>query len=219
MHRKVLAVFCLSLGMTPAMAEMDHSQHDMSEHSAHTGAAAHIHHSHEKGMWMLEYRFMRMHMDGLLDGTGSVDSRDISGALPGMPPVINPTRSYLMAPTEMNMDMHMLMLMVGITDRLSLMAMMNYLDNEMDMVMHMPVLDMTGTMETSGLGDSLLGGMLTINDRWTSSLSISLPTGGIDETVNMTMSGVNPVNGMPMSIIPRIFPCHTPCSWAPAHTI
>ena len=206
MHRKVLTAYCLLLGMPPAMAEMDHSEHDMTHHSAHTGAAAHIHHSHEKGMWMLEYRFMRMHMDGLLDGTGSVDSRDISGAFPGMPPVINPDKSYLMAPTEMNMDMHMIMIMYGMTDRFSLMGMMTYRDNEMDMVMHMPMLDMTGTMETSGPGDSLLGGMLTINDRWTSSLSISLPTGEIDETVDMTMTGVNPMTGMPMSVTaPNIY--------------
>ena len=118
-----------------------------------------------------------------------------------MPPTIDPTKTYLMAPTEMRMDMHMLMLMYGLTDRLSLMAMMNYQSNKMDMVMHMPMLDMLGTMRTNGLGDSLLGGMWSINDRWTTSLAISLPTGGIDEIVDMTMSGVNPVTGMPVSIV------------------
>ncbi len=200
MRRIIFVIFLLSHGLVPAMAEMDHSQHDMTGHTAHTGASAHIHHSHEKGMWMLEYRFMRMNMDGLLNGTSSVNSRDISGAIPGMPPTINPTKTYLMSPTEMRMDMHMLMLMYGLTDRLSLMAMTNYQSNKMDMVMHMPILDMFGTMRTSGLGDSLLGGMLSINDKWTTSLAISLPTGSIDEIVDMTMSGVNPVTGMPVSI-------------------
>ncbi len=200
MRNGLLAGFCLLIGLSPALAETDHSQHDMTGHVTHTGAAAHIHHSHEKGMWMLEYRFMRMNMGGLLDGTSSVDSRDISGALPGAPPVINPARSYLMSPTQMQMDMHMLMLMYGLTDRLSLMAMANYRDNRMDMVMHMPMLDMFGTMETSGLGDSLLGGMLSINNQWTTSLSLGLPTGKIDNTVDMTMRGINPVTGMPMSV-------------------
>jgi len=196
----LLATFLLSVSLTPAMAEMDHSQHDMTGHSAHTGASAHIHHSHAKGMWMLEYRFMRMSMEGLLDGTSNINSRDISGAIPGTPPTIDPTKTYLMSPTEMRMDMHMLMLMYGLTDRVSLMGMMNYRSNRMDMVMHMPMLDMFGSMRTRGLGDSLLGGMFSISDQWTTSLSISLPTGGIDEIVDMTMSGVNPVTGMPVSV-------------------
>ncbi len=199
MRARFLITACLALGFTPAMAEMDHSQHDMTGHTAHTGASAHIHHSHRKGMWMLEYRFMRMNMNGLLDGTGNVDSRDISGAFPGTPPTIDPTKSYLMAPTKMRMDMHMLMLMYGLTERLSLMGMVNYRDNRMDMVMHMPMLDMSGTMETRGLGDSLLGAMMTLDDRWTTSLSISLPTGGIDETADMTMTGINPMDGTQVS--------------------
>lgn len=199
-------LFVLLLMTGPALAqEMDHSQHDMTTHSAHTGAAAHIHHSHGKSDWMLEYRFMRMSMDGLLDGTHSVDTRDISGVRMGMPPMADPDKQYRMAPTEMTMDMHMLMIMYGLTERMSIMAMGSYLDNEMDMVMHMndmagmPVMDMFGTMETDGLGDTMAGIMYKLDLRWTASFSVSLPTGGIDERVDMVMSGINPM-GMPVSI-------------------
>jgi len=191
----------------PVLAEeMDHSGHDMTEHSAHTGAAAHIHHSHGKGDWMLEYRFMRMSMDGLLDGTDSVNTRDISGVLMGMPPMPDPDKQYRMAPTEMTMDMHMLMLMYGLTERTSLMAMGSYLDNQMDMVMHMndmsgmPMMDMFGTMETDGLGDTLLGAMFKLDLRWTASFSVSLPTGDIDQRVDMVMTGTNPMTGMPVVV-------------------
>lgn len=205
--RILLWVFPVMLAGGPASAEeMDHSQHDMTQHSAHTGAAAHIHHSHGKGDWMVEYRFMRMSMDGLLDGTHSVGTRDISGVLMGMmPPLSDPGKQYRMSPTEMTMDMHMLMLMYGLTERMSLMVMGNYLDNEMDMVMHMnnmsgmPVMDMFGTMETDGIGDTLLGVMYKLDRRWTASFSASLPTGDIDERVDMVMSGINPM-GMPMSM-------------------
>ncbi len=178
----------------------DHAAHDMSEHATHTGAASHIHHQHEQGSWMLEYRFMRMSMDGLRDGTDSVDSRDISGALPGTPPMRDPEKPYMMAPVDMTMDMHMLMLMYGLTPRLSLMAMGSYRDNDMTMIMHMPMTDMTGDMQTDGLGDSLIGAMYVLNDAWTTSLSLSIPTGSVDETVTMTMTGTDPMTGMPMSV-------------------
>jgi hypothetical protein len=188
----------------PAQTD-DHSEHDMTEHSAHTGAAAHIHHSHGRGGWMLEYRFMRMSMGDLLNGTSTVDTRDISGVIAGMPPMSDPTKDYRMAPTDMTMDMHMLMFMYGFTEKLSLMAMGSYLDNEMDMVMHMndmsgmPVMDMFGTMETNGLGDTLLGVMYKLDNRWTASLGVSLPTGDVDERVDMVMAGINPM-GMPVSV-------------------
>jgi len=184
-----------------ALAETDdHSGHDMTSHSAHTGAAAHIHHSHGKGDWMFEYRFMRMSMDGLLDGTDTVNTRDISGVLPGTPPLPDPSKDYRMAPTDMTMDMHMLMVMYGVTERTSLMAMASYLDNEMDMVMHMPMMDMFGTMETDGFGDALLGIMTKLNSRWTASLSVSLPFGDIDQRVDMVMTGTNPITGMSVSV-------------------
>jgi hypothetical protein len=199
-------IVCAMLMTGPSSAqEMDHSQHDMTQHTAHTGAAAHIHHSHGKGDWMVEYRFMRMSMDGLLNGTHSVGTRDISGVLMGMPPMSDPGKQYRMAPTDMTMDMHMLMLMYGFTERLSLMVMGNYLDNEMDMVMHMndmsgmPMMDMFGTMKTDGVGDTLLGAMYKLDLRWTASLSVSLPTGDIDQRVDMVMSGINPM-GMPVSM-------------------
>ena len=144
-------------------------------------------HGHGKGMWMFEYEFMGMHMEGLLDGTDSVDSRDISGALPGMPPIKDPTKDYMMSPTEMRMDMHMLMLMYGLTDKISIMGMLSYLDNEMDMVMHMPAMDMYGDMSASGLGDTILEGQYGIHKKWTASLGLSIPTGSIDEKVTMVM--------------------------------
>lgn len=110
-----------------------------------------------------------------------------------------------MSPTQMTMDMHMLMVMYGLSDELTLMGMVNYLDNEMDMVMHMTMamngmqMDMTGKMETSGIGDTVIGGMYKIDNNFTASLGLSLPTGSIDENVDMNMSGTNPMTGMTMT--------------------
>ena len=186
---------------------MDHSQMD---HSQAAQAGQHVHHSHGKGSWMIELEFMRMDMDGLLRGSDSVSTRDISGAVTdgAMPPTITkrPDLPYMMSPTSMTMDMGMLMGMYGFTDKWTGMLMLNYLKNDMDMVMHMYMeptpgnymymSDMTGSMETSGVGDTELGVMYTINKDWTAALSLSIPTGSIDEKVDMTMCGVMMGNTM-----------------------
>jgi hypothetical protein len=183
---------------------MDHSKHDST-------AGQHIHHGHGKGGFMFEYKFMRMTMDGLLDGTDSVSTRDISGANPpagpGLPPTNNMNTPYMMSPTSMDMDMHMVMAMYGVTDNLTLMGMVNYLSNDMDMVMHMvmpggapmlnpdlSLMDMFGSMDTSGVGDTRIDGMFKLDNNWTASVGLSIPTGSIDEKVTMTMT--NPVTGM-----------------------
>ncbi|MAF83089.1 MAG: hypothetical protein CL797_03210 [Chromatiales bacterium] len=199
MQRQGLFTLALLLTTTISTAEIDHSQHEtsgMDDHSGHTGAAANIHHQHEKGDWMFEYRYMRMDMAGLQNGTNSIPSKDISGALPGMPPMKDPGKDYMMAPTEMTMDMHMLMVMYGISDRVSVMLMGTYQENSMDMIMHMPMMDMTGSMKTDGLGDALISMMDTVNENWTASLGLSIPVGSIDERVTVTMHGSNPMSGM-----------------------
>ncbi|MGD8885406.1 MAG: transporter [Gammaproteobacteria bacterium] len=180
-------------------AQMDHSDHQMDhsqmDHSTAAQASEHMHHSHGAGQWMFEYRYMSMNMEDLLDGSDRVSSEDVSGiVMPnnGCMMSKDPTRPYCMAPTEMTMNMHMLMAMYGFSDKLSGMVMFNYLDNEMDMVMHMrmmaggPVVNsMTTDMETSGIGDTQIGAMYTIDNAWTAALSLSIPTGEIDEKVTM----------------------------------
>lgn len=220
-HRGLVTLALGALAVTVAQTSMaaeemsheHHQQHEEQTHATHAGHGphgSHIHHQHGKGNWMFEYRFMRMEMDGLLDGTDSVDAKDISGALmqpPPNPPIRDDRFPYMMAPTEMTMDMHMLMAMYGFTENLTGMIMANYLANDMDMVMHMYMNmmgnimyagDMTGSMDTSGLGDTRVSAMYNVTKNWTGTLGLSLPTGSIDEKVDMTMTGTNIINGNPM---------------------
>jgi hypothetical protein len=76
---------------------------------------------HLKGMWMFSYNYMNMQMQGNQSGTSPVSNNAIYN-------------NYLMAGTKMNMDMHMLMGMYGITDRLTVMAMASYDVMNMSMV-------------------------------------------------------------------------------------
>ena len=78
-----------------------------------TPAGVMVSHVHPKNEWMLSYRFMDMAMLGVLSGTKKMDELDVFNL-------------YLMNSKKMRMDMHMLMGMYGLTDRLTAMVMLNY---------------------------------------------------------------------------------------------
>jgi nitrous oxide reductase accessory protein NosL len=164
-----------------------HSGHDMS----HMGLGAQmlynpafgddIYHTHPAGMWMFNYKYMHMNMDGLRSGTSNVDQSDVGFKR-------NKPYNYMMIPTNMTMDMHMLMAMVGITDRLTAMAMGGYVVNKMNMLMDMgpgKMITNEPTMSTEGFGDTELRGIYKINKYLCASLGLSLPTGDINKTVTM----------------------------------
>ena len=135
-------------------------------------------HTHNAGEWMLSYRFMSMHMEDLYDG----DSK------------IQPSQAgYTVVPSEMDMEMHMLGLMYAPTNKLTLMAMTNYVENSMDMLITRGMMDGKKTqMESSGWGDSSIGGLYKFYDENKSrahfGLSLSLPTGSTGESFKNPMA-------------------------------
>lgn len=182
-----------------------------------------IYHTHPAGMWMVNYKFMRMSTKGYLDGSSSVRANDIgytdtsssssdtggsmssmsvksaamggdmgggdtgsmdSGSMDSGSP--KPKKyNYMMIPTSMTMDMHMVMAMYGVTDRVTLMGMTGYVYNKMNMLMDMGMgSSKSAPMSTGGLGDTELRAMYKINDLLVGSLGLSLPTGSIKETID-----------------------------------
>jgi hypothetical protein len=136
-------------------------------------------HTHAKGNWMASYRYMQMNMDGMRHGTDRVSASDVFDA------------GYTVSPESMTMDMHMLGFMYAPTDKLTLVAMGNYTETEMDHRVFSGMAGMinagetTFTTQTSGIGDLKLGGLyrfyLEGNKKAHAGLSLSLPTGSIDE--------------------------------------
>lgn len=168
--------FSLADGNQDMENMQEHAGHDMTQHFTHMASSfMGLHNTHSSKGWMFQYRFMRMDMDGLLVGTDSIQPIEVTGTM------LNPG-PYMMSPTAMTMDMHMLMIMYGLSDKFTVMAMLNYLDNEMDMVNRM---DARPTMKTSGLGDTVLTGIYQLNKSVSASLGLSFPTGSIDEKVVM----------------------------------
>jgi len=156
-----------------------------------------IDHVHEKGRFGLAYSFMTMTMQGNQSGTSSVSDNQIFN-------------QYMMAPATMNMQMHMLMPMYGITDRLTAMAMINYNVYNMtmhmlpmqNMMMNMPGMTMTdytkmpSSTKSSGWGDTelcLLYNLLnSCKHRLIIGFGVSLPTGSITNR-GVTMQSNNDV--------------------------
>ena len=144
-------------------------------------------HVHEKGKFGIAYSYMNMAMQGNQSGTSLLNNNQVFS-------------NYLVAPAKMNMQMHMLMPMYGITDRLTVMAMINYNVNTMSMNIQpganptdLPPCcraaaianeNLPSKMKASGLGDTklyLLYNLLgSCNQRLVIGAGVSLPTGSID---------------------------------------
>lgn len=173
------------LALKAANEELESSSHAGHEHCGPGAQMLYnpafgddIYHTHPAGMWMTNYKFMHMSMHGLRSGSSNVPTDRV---------IPSP---YMMAPTDMSMDMHMFMVMYGVTDRFTLMGTATYLDNRMDMLMNMGMGDNPmPRMHTGGLGDTELRGIYKINEYLVGSLGLSIPTGDTDQeftTMGMT---------------------------------
>lgn len=130
-------------------------------------------HTHDKGEFMLSYRYMRMHMEGMRKGTNTLENAD----------VVRPDgEGYMVTPVKMPMDMHMIGAMYAPSDKLTLMAMINFLTLSMD---HQTRMGGTFTTESGGLGDIRISGLYKFLDRnrrrMHAMLGLSIPTGAIDQ--------------------------------------
>ena len=143
-------------------------------------------HEHLKGVWKISYQYMNMQMGGSQKGTHSVNDTEVF-------------ENYMMAPTSMDMAMHMLMGMYGISNNLSVMIMTNYNVLDMDMTMNLnshnhgvtttsssQLQDMESN--TKGLGDTKLYATYTVYNTCNSIFffigGVSIPTGSIKERGN-----------------------------------
>lgn len=141
-----------------------------------------IDHIHEKGSWMVSYRYMNMLMQGnRSEGVPLSDDQVFV--------------HYMMTPSVMQMDMHMLMGMYSISDRFTAMLMLNYANTSMSMKMmptegmNMPGMQTIGnaagmSMHTAGLADTKVYGMYRLysgnGNTVILAAGLSLPTGRID---------------------------------------
>jgi hypothetical protein len=155
-------------------------------------------HTHHKGGWMLSYRLMRMDMNDMRKGTNDVSSPDIFAA------------NYTVAPERMTMDMHMFGFMYAASDKLTLMAMRNYIESDMSHRIHpgsgMLIAANGGseqfTTKTSGWGDTQLTALYKFYDKDQQKahlgLGLNLPTGSVAAKDRIPIMGM----GLVSSVLP-----------------
>lgn len=137
-------------------------------------------HVHKKREIMLSYRFMTMDMRGLQSGTTNLEPVDV-------------LKDFMMAPTAMQMHMHMLGVMFAPHDKITLMGMASYQKRQMEMEgahqhTHGSHEHPVGhhEMSSTGIGDVKLEGLVTLwkgsNLTLLANVGVSLPTGSISGT-------------------------------------
>lgn len=156
--------------ISPAFA---HDGFDFGGPAGHAPIGVMGDHVHRKGDWMLAYRYMNMHMDGNRVGSQRISESEIIS--PG-------GEGFVVAPTQMDVEMHMLGGMYAFSDRLTAMVMLPYVIKEMD---HVTRMGAKFTTESEGIGDVKLAALYQLHDAPTQSLhlniGLSAPTGAIDE--------------------------------------
>jgi len=126
-------------------------------------------HTHGKREIMFSYRYMYMNMEDVNRGSENTSFPDA-------------LTQYMVTPTRMPMQMHMLGAMYAPSDEVTLMVMANYLTNEMD---HITRMGGTFTTEASGFGDIKVAALYKIfntnKQQLHAQIGVSIPTGNIDE--------------------------------------
>jgi len=153
----------ISLALAPASADAQ------SRPDSHAPIGVMGDHLHSSGEVMLSYRYMRMNMEGSRIGTDALSDQDVLAS------------GYMVTPTAMPMDMHMVGFMIAPSDRVTLMVMGNYLSNSMD---HLTGMGGTFTTGSSGFGDTKVSALVGLKNegvRVHLNAGLSLPTGSIDE--------------------------------------
>ena len=151
-------------------SQADHSQHSNHDHGSIPVGLMDVH-IHDKGDFMLSYRYMFMDMQDNFNGSNRQSDRSVRN-----------DSGFAVSPTEMQMEMHMIGAMYGVTDKLTLMGMVNIVNVEMN---HQTRSGATFKTKSSGLGDSSIAALYQFVENERSSLhagiGLNLPTAETDE--------------------------------------
>jgi len=144
---------------------------DLSRPDAHAPIGVMGDHVHHAGEFMLSYRYMRMRMDGNREGTDRVGD----GA------VLLPRGDFMVTPTDMDMEMHMLGAMWAPADRVTLMGMLPFVVLSMD---HETAMGAEFTTRSKGIGDLSATALVKLFETERHEVHLiagaSFPTGSID---------------------------------------
>lgn len=126
-------------------------------------------HWHWEDDWMVGYQFMRVYNQGYNEGTTAVSNQQV-------------LQSFNTVHTSMTMDMHMLMMMYGPSDDVTLMMMVPYMDMNMN---HLTRTGSTFSVNSQGIGDIRIAPILSLYDDYPHRIQfeagLSIPTGSVNK--------------------------------------
>ncbi|MEM8507025.1 MAG: transporter [Bacteroidota bacterium] len=170
MKNFILVGLCLAVTLLAAQENDNLPKWSASRPDGHAPIAVMGDHMHGKGEWMFSYRYMYMNMQDLKEGNEDASFEDA-------------LEDYMVTPTEMPMNMHMLGAMYAPSDNITLMVMFNYLSMEMD---HLTRMGGTFITEASGFGDIQVSGLYRFFNQNRNTLhgqlGFSIPTGSVTES-------------------------------------
>ena len=177
----LIAALCVVTTMTYAQEKETENLWSSNRPDGHAPISVMGDHVHHKGELMFSYRFMTMDMRQLRQGT---DDATISDA----------HTNYMVAPLNMTMNMHMLGVMYAPSNKITLMVMANYLENDMNLQMRNGNAFATNT---SGFGDFSINALYSLFNKnrkaMHAQVGMSIPTGSIEEKNILPMSMDNEV--------------------------
>ena len=176
----MLKYFCLIALLTANMAtQADHWNSRRPDSHAPIGVMGD--HTHKAGEWMWSYRYKHMAMRHNRNGSSRISDAEV-------------LNRFMVTPADMRMDMHMFGGMYAPSERLTLMAMVPFIDLSMN---HLTRAGDRFRTHASGLGDLQISGLYVLRDvgQWRAhlNLGLSLPTGSIDEKGDTPMGANQPL--------------------------
>lgn len=185
MLKKALVILALT-GFASSVCSADDGRKSLADKHGPAGIMGD--HLHKPGKWMVEYRYMNMYMDDNRIGDRKVSDADALGP-PGPPPgiVVDGIQTNAGAtPSQMTMEMHMMHIMYGATENVTLYSMLMLPSLTMDHVRGDGNPAGRGTEFTthnSGFGDTAFGALISLysddcNDL-IANLGCSVPTGDL----------------------------------------
>lgn len=166
----LLAGTCLGLLFTSSSLSA-HEKHNHSKQSASVPAGIMGAHLHKEGEFMVSYKYEHQRYSGVRNGSDTVSSKSVLA-------------TYGEVPTKMEMGMHMFEFMYGVSDKLTLMVMPEFMKMDMTHLAHGN--HGAHSHKIEGMGDTDVMGLYSLrnqgNQNFILNFGLSLPTGSFDKT-------------------------------------
>jgi hypothetical protein len=162
---------------TAVAAEPPPEQHAGAHADDHAPIGVMGDHTHDAGEWMVSYRYMRMRMNGNRDNDDRVSATSV-------------LRDFPVAPTRMDMQMHMFGVMFAPIDRVTMMLMVPYVSLDMS---HRLRNGARFATRSDGLGDIRTAALVRLIDEHDhhlhAQIGLSFPSGSLTEQDETPASG------------------------------